>query len=96
MTTQMLTKQIVPILKRQGVLKASIFGSFVRGDNTENSDIDLLVKFEGGKTLFDLVELKMILEKKLNKKVDVLTYKSIHPSLKKIILQEQKIIYEKR
>ena len=95
MTTQMLTKQIVPILKRKGVLKASIYGSFARGDSKKNSDIDILVKLKNNKTLFDLVELKMTLEKKLNKKVDVLTYKSIHPSLKKIILQEQKIIYEK-
>lgn len=96
MTTQILIKQIIPILKSQEVLKASIFGSFARGDNTKNSDIDILVKLKKNKTLFDLIGLKIALEEKLDKKVDVLTYGSINPLLKKIILQEQKIIYEKR
>ncbi|MCK9186313.1 nucleotidyltransferase family protein [Candidatus Gracilibacteria bacterium] len=96
MTTQILIKQIIPILKSQEVLKASIFGSFARGDNTENSDIDILVKLKKSKTLFDLIGLKIALEEKLDKKVDVLTYESINPLLKKIILQEQKVIYEKR
>ena len=40
---------IIPILKRYGVKKASLFGSFVRGENTERSDIDILVEFEGEK-----------------------------------------------
>ncbi|MBI5817071.1 MAG: nucleotidyltransferase domain-containing protein, partial [Candidatus Yonathbacteria bacterium] len=70
--------------------------SFARGDNTKNSDIDILVKLKNGKTLFDLIELKMLLEEKLDRKVDVLTYRSIHPLLKKTILLEQKVIYEKR
>ncbi|HBB02893.1 MAG: polymerase subunit beta protein [Candidatus Peregrinibacteria bacterium GW2011_GWF2_38_29] len=96
MTAQSITKQIIPILKRQGVLKASIFGSFARGDDNEMSDVDILVKLENNKTLFDLVELRMLLESKLNKKVDILTYKSVHPFLRKAILQEQKLIYEKR
>lgn len=96
MTTQILIKQIIPILKSQEVLKASIFGSFARGDNTKNSDIDILVKLKKNKTLFDLIGLKIALEEKLDKKVDVLTYGSINPLLKKIILQEQKVIYEKR
>lgn len=96
MTTQILIKQIIPILKSQEVLKASIFGSFARGDNTKNSDIDLLVKLKKNKTLFDLIGLKIALEEKLDKKVDVLTYESINPLLKKTILQEQKLIYEKR
>lgn len=96
MTIPILIKQIIPILKNQEVLKASIFGSFARGDNTKNSDIDILVKLKNSKTLFDLIELKMALEEKLDRKVDLLTYKSIHPLLKNAILQEQKVIYEKR
>lgn len=96
MTAQVLIRQIIPILKSKEVLKASIFGSFARGDNTKRSDIDILVKLKNSKTLFDLIELKMALEEKLDRKVDVLTYKSIHPLLKKTILQEQKVIYEKR
>lgn len=96
MTTKNFTFKIIPILKSQGVLKASIFGSFARGDNHKNSDIDLLVKFAAGKTLLDLIGLKLKLENILGKKVDIITYNSIHPLLKKHILKEQKIIYEKK
>lgn len=92
----LIKKKILPILKRQGVTKAAIFGSFARGDNKKRSDIDLLVNLKKDKSLLDLVGLKLDLEKKLNKKVDVLTYNGINPRLKDIILKEQKIIYEKR
>ncbi len=64
-------------------------------EKKKNSDIDLLVEFNGEKTLFDLVRLKDSLKKKLGRKIDVLTYDSIHPSLRKSILSEQKIIYKK-
>lgn len=96
MTTQSIKKQIVPILKRQGVTKAALFGSIVRGEAKKKSDIDILVNLRRDKTLLDLVGLKLELEEKLGRKVDVLTYDGIHPLLKDKILSEQKIIYEKR
>lgn len=96
MTIEAIKKQIVPILKSQGVTKAALFGSVVRGEAKKNSDIDILVKLKGNKTLLDLVGLKLKLEDELGKKVDVLTYGGISPYLKDIILNEQKIIYEKR
>jgi hypothetical protein len=96
MTTQNIKKKIVPILKRQGVIKAALFGSVVRDEAKKKSDIDILIKYKGQKSLMDLVRLQFELEKKLGKKVDLLTYNSIHPLLKNIILNEQKVIYEKR
>ena len=96
MITQDIKRKIVPILKRQGVTKAALFGSIVRGEAGKKSDIDILIEFEGRKSLLDLVRLQFILEEKLGKKVDLLTYGGIHPLLKDIILKEQKIIYEKR
>lgn len=95
MTIQAIKKQILPILKRQGVTKAALFGSVVRGEATKRSDIDILVELKKGKTLLDLVGLQLELQDKLGKKVDVLTYGGIHPLLKDIILSEQKVIYEK-
>jgi len=84
---------IIPILKRYGVKKASLFGSFVRGENTERSDIDIiLVEFEGERSLLDLSSLKIDLEEALGRRVDVLTYNSINPLLKERILKEQKAI----
>ena len=79
----------MPILKKNNVIKAGIFGSFVRGDYNKKSDIDILIKFKGRKSLFDLAGLEIELEKKLKKKVDVLTYNSIHPLLKERILKEE-------
>lgn len=84
----------MPILKRQGVTKAALFGSVVRGEATKKSDVDLLIRFKGQKSLLDLVGLQLELEEKLGRKVDVLTYNGIHPLLREIILNEQKIIYE--
>jgi len=83
---------IIDTLKKFGVKKASLFGSVVRSETTMESDVDLLVEFKGRKSLLDLVRLKTRLEELLGRKVDVLTYKSINPRLKKRILNEQKVI----
>lgn len=96
MTFYDIKTRIIPVLKRQGVLKAALFGSFARNEAGQNSDIDLLVKLDKSKTLLDLVALKLELKEKLKMKVDLLTYDSIDPLLKSRILKEQKLIYEKR
>ena len=83
---------IIDVLRKFGVKKASLFGSVVRGEATKGSDVDLLIEFEGRKSLLDLVRLKMKLEELLGREVDVLTYNSINPLLKKKILDEQKMI----
>lgn len=96
MTVQSIKKQILPVLKNQGVTKAAIFGSFATGQETATSDIDLLVSFKGMPSLLDLSRLKLQLEKKAGRKIDIITYNGLHPRLKDIILGEQKVIYEKR
>ena len=96
MTLQDIQRRIVPALKTQGVLKAALFGSVVTGEAKKSSDVDILVRFSERKSLLDLVRLQFILEDKLGRKVDLLTYDSIHPLLKNIILKEQRVIYEKR
>ena len=87
-----LKEKIKGILKANDVIKAALFGSMVRGDYTENSDIDLLIEFKGNKSLIDLVRLQLLLEETCEKKVDLLTYNSLHPLLKDRILEEQVII----
>jgi predicted nucleotidyltransferase len=82
-----LKKIVIPILKRNGVTKAGIFGSYARGEQKKNSDIDILIQFKGN--LLDLVGIEQELEKTLNKKVDLLTYKGIHHLLKERILDEE-------
>ncbi len=80
---------ILEILKKNDVKRASLFGSIVREEMTNESDIDLLVEFNGKKSLLDLAGLKLELEEKLKCNVDVLTYNSLHPLLKEQILTEQ-------
>lgn len=96
MTTQFIKKQIMPILKRQGVTKAALFGSVARGESKKRSDVDILVNLKKGKSLLDFVGLKLELEEKLGKKVDLVSYKAIKPRLKDIILRDEKIIYERK
>jgi predicted nucleotidyltransferase len=96
MTVEEIKNKIVPILKKNDVRKAALFGSFVTGEQTQESDVDILVEFKDteNKTLLDLVGLQLDLEDVLNRKVDVLTYRSIHPLLKEYILKEQEVFYE--
>jgi hypothetical protein len=82
-------EKIIDILHRNDVKRASFFGSIVRGEMSEQSDVDLLVEFEGRKSLLDIAHLKNELEDALNRRVDVLTFRSIHPRLKDRILAEQ-------
>ena len=83
----------VPILKQYGVVKASLFGSTVRGDRNEGSDVDLLVEIPNNIKGLDYFgfkgNLQEDLEKELKKKVDLVEYRLIKPELKKYIIQEQ-------
>lgn len=90
--TEKIRRKMLPILQRYDVVRAAIFGSIARGKSTRRSDIDLLVKFKGQKSLLDLAGLKIALEEALKTKVDVLTYNSLHPLLRDKILSEQKVI----
>ncbi len=86
---QRIAKIVVPILKRNDVVKAGIFGSYARGKAKKRSDVDILIKQKGRKILLDLVGLEMELKKKLKKKVDLLDYKGLSPYLKDRILKEE-------
>ncbi len=82
-------EKILVKLKEHDVKRASLFGSIVREEMTDESDIDILIEFKGTKSLIDLARLKIELEDVLNCKVDLLTYNSLHPLLKNQILTEQ-------
>ena len=94
MTIEIIKRRILPILKREGVLRAAIFGSVARGEMTDKSDIDILVELGKDKSVLDLIGLKFDFEDKLGRKVDVVSYGGISPLLRDIILKEQKVIYE--
>lgn len=81
--------KVLKILQKNGVKKASLFGSFARGESTRKSDVDLLIEFEGEKSLLDLVHLEFELKNTLHRKVDVHTFKSLDPLFKRDVLQQQ-------
>ena len=80
--------RIVPILKKHGVVRAGIFGSYVHGKQKKSSDIDILIQPPKG-IGFGFVGIQFELEDKLKKKVDLVSYKALHPLLKERILKEE-------
>jgi predicted nucleotidyltransferase len=82
-------EQVVDTLARQraeirrfGVTSLRLFGSTARGTPTEESDIDLLVTFEGRATFDAYMGLKLLLEDLLGRKVDLATSRALKPSLR--------------
>ncbi len=87
-----LKRKILPILQRYGVKRVGLFGSYVRGDMREDSDIDILVEIEKDISLLDFVGLKLEIEEALGIKVDLVEYNTIKPLLRERILKEQVVI----
>lgn len=81
--------KILVVLKKHKIEKAGIFGSYVRGEQKKNSDIDLLIMPPKGMSLINFAGVRLELEDKLGKKIDLLSYRGIHPLIKKKILGEE-------
>lgn len=75
------------IIKGFGVKRIGLFGSFLRNEQKETSDIDFLVEFEEGKKTFDnYMGLKIFLEELFNSKVDLVIKETVKEELKPYIL----------
>lgn len=70
------------------VKKIGIFGSYVRGEQREGSDLDILVDFSQPVSFFTFLDLEEYLEEKLGLKVDLVTRKALKPAMSKHILKE--------
>ena len=89
-------KKIISILKNNRISRISIFGSYARGENNLESDIDIMVKFSVKKSLLEIVKIERELYESIGIKVDLLTEKSISPYLIDKIRREEKVIYERK
>ena len=74
-------------LRRLGVKSLALFGSLVRGEETEASDVDLLVELQP-KTFDSYMDVKLLLERVLGRKVDLVLADAIKPRLRSTILAE--------
>lgn len=94
MSRQEIEHIIIDYLKTFNILRLGIFGSYARGEENSNSDIDLLVKFKETPSLLQLIKIENNLCKKLGFKVDLITEGSIkNKIIKAQIKQDLKIIY---
>ena len=84
---------IIEILKPYNPKRIGLFGSVSRNEETETSDIDILYSFNTPISLFGLVDIQDALQKKLHKKIDLVSEKAVHPLLKDKIFNDLKIIY---
>lgn len=89
LSVDQIKNKALPALKEAGVKRCSLFGSAARGEAGVGSDIDLLVELPAESSLLDLVRLERKLEEVLDQKVDLLTYASIHYSLRPYIQKDQ-------
>lgn len=76
---------IIDIVSRYNPKMIGIFGSYARGDNDQNSDLDILIDFEQPLDLLEIIGLEQELTEKLGIKVDLITLRSLNPQLKEYV-----------
>ncbi len=97
MGTVEMNKAIADYFKTQPVLKAWLFGSYARGEQTPLSDVDLLVVYDNEARVSLLKHAAMIceLEKIINRPVDIVEEGTLRPRAAENANQDKKLIYER-
>ena len=80
--------QILALAERHGLRDVRVFGLMVRGDTDDASDVDLLVSLPSDKTGLALGGLLMDVQDLLQRRVDVITERGLHPALRDRVLKE--------
>ena len=97
MNEQKIAPVIAEYFKTQPVLKAWLFGSYARGEQTPLSDVDLLVEYEkGGISLLKHAAMICELEKILDRPVDIVEDGTLRPRVRKSVNQDRRLIYERK
>ncbi len=93
MDKEKLYSEIVNYLKSQGATKIAVFGSYVRNEETPDSDIDVLVDFKQPITLFDFAGYQIELQEKISKKIDLVMEGGMNPLVEKYALKDYLVLY---
>ena len=92
MLTKEVQQKIIDQIKPYKPKRIGVFGSYSRDEQTAGSDLDILVDFENGINLLDLIGLEQQLTDLIGVKVDLITEASVHPSLKSYIYSDLKML----
>lgn len=88
--------QVKDICQKNNISYLGLFGSYARGEQTEKSDVDLLVKFDVPVGYFTLVDVQNTFQEFFNRKVDLVTEKAISKYMRSGIMKEVKTLYGSR
>jgi hypothetical protein len=88
------TEAIVRICRAGGATQIALFGSVARGENTPDSDVDVLVRFGKPISLLTLVRLERELAEALGRDVDLLTEAAVSPYLRERIEREKEVLFD--
>ena len=97
MSTQAMTQTIAEYFKTQPVLKAWLFGSYSRGEERPDSDVDILVNYDRTQSigLFKISAMHLDLERLLGKDVDLVEENMLFPEIADYVNHDKKLIYER-
>ncbi|SNY41464.1 hypothetical protein SAMN06265827_12849 [Orenia metallireducens] len=94
MNLNIYNEKIKDICEKEGIELMGVFGSVARGEEKDNSDIDIIIKYKkSDKSLFDLIRLENELTKLFGRKVDLLTDNSISPYIIDNVEKDLKLLY---
>lgn len=86
--------KIVEFLKSKGATKVAVFGSYIRNEETPESDIDVMVDFERPIGLFEFVKIERELEELIGVKIDLVMDGGINPLVEKYVMKDLKVLYQ--
>jgi len=97
MTTQAMTQTIAEYFKTQPVLKAWLFGSYSRGEERPDSDVDILVRYDKNARISLMTICRMMgeLEEAINHRVDLVEENCLMPFAEKSVNRDKYLIYER-
>jgi len=84
MDKQQLYQSLKTYLLQKNISRAAVFGSFARNEETEQSDIDLLIETKG-MSMFDILRIEDELQTLLKRKIDLVEYKAVKSSIHKYV-----------